>query len=139
MTDAVVSQVVTETLRTNTAPNAEVTQLAVEVLRPNGTAGLAGSAGSFTLTGNAATLTYRRILTSAVGSYSLTGNDVSFAYLPSLELLGGAFTLTGNNATLTFQRVLTCSVGAFSYTGNAATLTKITPSSSTGIALLIGL
>lgn len=72
---------------------------------------LTASAGSFTLTGNAALFQIRQA--SAVGNYTFTGNAALFRC--TLLAGTGAYTLTVNAANLT--AVLTCNTGQYTWTG----------------------
>lgn len=105
-----------------------------------------GDAGSYTLTGGAATFKYDYNLTAQTGSYALTGQDAQPAVshllngdATSYALTGGSttlihndvvyagywqFTWTGNEAGLITDRVLTSESGAYSITGGDAALTK---------------
>lgn len=86
---------------------------------------LAPDAGSYTVAGNTTTLTVARILTCDAGSYTLTGNAVTLTKASVLLPDAGAYTLTGNDATLTYQQAgsLTCDVGTYTVTGFDTTLT----------------
>ena len=61
-----------------------------------------GETGSFTLTGNDATLTVTspKLLTTDLGTFTLTGNVVNFAQQYKITIDAGDFALTGNDATL---------------------------------------
>lgn len=86
---------------------------------------LAPDAGSYTVAGNTTTLTVARILTCDAGSYTLTGNAVTLTKASVLLPAAGAYTLTGNDAALTYQQAgsLTCDVGTYTVTGFDTTLT----------------
>lgn len=105
---------------------------------------LACDTGAFTLTGNAATLSWGPkigadpgafVLTGIdaelrqgyglladVGSFTLTGNDVAFVAALSVGADAGTFTLTGNDAGLSAGYGLSADVGAFTLTGFDAEL-----------------
>lgn len=84
MTDAVVSQVVAETLRTNTSVEAQSSQIAVEVLRPNAGViySLSASAGSFSLSGGAMAPVGGVF---SAGSFVVAGQDAALTYTPKLS------------------------------------------------------
>ena len=75
------------------------------------------SAGSYTLTGNAATLLVGRKLQGSAGSYTITGNNATLKVARQFSGAAGSYTITGNNAELKFNRDLNCSVGAYQFTG----------------------
>ena len=85
-----------------------------------------GETGSFTLTGNDATLTVAAVkaIAADLGTFTLTGNVVNFAQQYKITIDAGDFALTGNDATLEQDPAITAETGAFSLTGNAATLAK---------------
>ena len=64
---------------------------------------LTAAAGSYSLTGNAATLSAGKRLTAAAGAYSLTGNASAMALARKITAAAGSFALTGNAATLTLD------------------------------------
>lgn len=82
---------------------------------------LTAETGVFTLTGNAATLTYvRRLsLTAEVGAFTLSGKAAALSV--SMPALKGTFTWTGNAASLRAARVL--------YADNLPSTTTSGPSS----------
>lgn len=67
-------------------------------------------------------------LTADTGTYSFTGNAASLSRGLSLASSAGAFNEDGNNAALAVGRIVTGSTGVFLFTGNAATFTKTTAS-----------
>lgn len=83
--------------------------------------------GSYSLTGQSATLTKTYEVTASNGSYSLTGQsaDLTWAGAGSYTLTAqaGSYSLTGQSATLLKTNVLTASNGSYSLTGQSATLT----------------
>lgn len=84
---------------------------------------LTAAQGSFTLTGEAASLTAQRKLTAGQGAYSLTGQAANLLRGFYLGAAQGTFTLAGQASGLTVQRLLTASQGAFTLTGQNAGLT----------------
>ena len=83
--------------------------------------------GTFTLTGNAATLTVAGGLNNYnlpvdAGTYALTGNPAGLRHNPDIEAGTGTFALTGQPATTRHNVRITGDRGQFTLTGNAATL-----------------
>jgi hypothetical protein len=81
--------------------------------------------GSFTTTGNAATLTRTTSGTALVaetGTFTETGKDAVLARQITLLAEAGGFSETGNAATLKRTAILPSSTGAFTETGNTAVL-----------------
>lgn len=83
--------------------------------------------GTFTLTGVNTTLKVGRKLTCTTGNFTLTGNSANLVYTPTggptytLIAQSGSFSLTGNNANLLVSRKLIASTGVFVLTGNNVT------------------
>lgn len=99
---------------------------------------LSCSAGSYTVTGQAATLTYSAgnvnySLSCANGTYNVTGQSATLTYVGaphaySLSCANGTYAVTGQSATLIYSAghanyALSCAFGAYSVTGQTATLT----------------
>lgn len=115
---------------------------------PSGGYTLTAAQGSFTLTGQATTLTVARTIAAAqgtftltgyaadllegsgyyftvdVGSYTLTGNATALQKGYLVTAVQGSHTLTGQNAGLLTTRTLSAEQGSYSLTGQDATLTK---------------
>ncbi len=99
------------------------------------------SAGSFALTGNAAGLASSRKVVAAAGTFTLTGNAAGLTLARSLVASAGAFTLTGQDASLEADRLVSASSGTFVLTGSDATLAKVgdyTLAGSAGVFTLDG-
>ncbi len=84
---------------------------------------LTAAAGSFSLAGQAAGLLANRLLTAGQGSYTLSGQDASLLVNRLLTAESGTFTLTGQDASLLASRLLAAESGSFTLTGIDATLT----------------
>lgn len=91
---------------------------------------LSGAAGSYTLTGQAATLTYapgtsatNYTLSGANGSYALTGQAASFKRGYALGGANGSYSYSGIAASFKRGYGLSGASGSYSFTGKAATLT----------------
>jgi len=82
--------------------------------------------GSFTLTGNDATLAKAspKAITAETGAFTLTGNAADLRHNPGIEAGVGAFTLTGNPADARHNVRIESSTDSFSLTGNDATLRR---------------
>lgn len=102
------------TLALRPAPNAYVTT---------------AQAGSYTLTGQAATVSRDKALAATAGSYTLSGVNATLTFTPlitgyDLTALAGAYLLTGQAATVSRDKLLTASAGSYTLTGVNADLTK---------------
>ena len=81
------------------------------------------AAGSYSLTGTAATLTVQRnyVLSCGAGSYNLTGTDADLKVQRNytLNCEAGSYILAGSNADLSVQRnyTLTCGAGSYALAG----------------------
>ena len=110
---------------------------------------LTADKGTYSFTGNAATLARAAVLASSSGNFTETGNAAGLNRGFGLASSTGAFNEDGNNAALVVARLVTGSTGVFLFTGNAATFTKTTASktlladvgafTSTGNATTFGL
>lgn len=83
--------------------------------------------GSYTITGNAATLRVSRKLVASPGAYTITGAAAGLRAGRKAAAAQGVYTLTGNPASLRVARRLIASPGTYAITGNAANLVKGTP------------
>lgn len=81
---------------------------------------LAGAAGSYSVTGTAAGVKRGRKLPAAAGSYALTGTAAGIKRGYKVVAGVGSYSLTGTNATLFKGRTLVAGVGSYSFTGSAA-------------------
>lgn len=79
-------------------------------------------AGTFTLTGQAATLSWGAKIDADRGQFILAGNDATLTNGYGIVAEMGAFTLTGRDAALTSVLSMTADVGVFALTGNDAGL-----------------
>ena len=61
---------------------------------------LSAGSGSFTLSGQAVTLSYLRALVASNGSFTLTGQSVTFSQARTLIAGSGSFTLAGQSVSL---------------------------------------
>jgi hypothetical protein len=94
---------------------------------------LVAGAGSYALSGQAATLTSQRSLSAAAGSYALSGQASTLSTQRRLSAGAGSYSLSGQSATLTTHRVLACSAGVYTLSGQSATFTN----SGGGTALVV--
>lgn len=84
---------------------------------------LVTDAGSYSVSGQNASLTQARQISADPGSYVVDGKSASFALAGSL-LAAGAFNLTGSAASLFTTRSLSANAGSYALTGFPATLTR---------------
>jgi hypothetical protein len=93
-------------------------------LRHNAT--VIGSKGTFSLTGNDATLTVKvpAVLEAATETFAFTGNPTTFRLGRNVAADRGTFLLTGNPATLSKTSSLEAERGLFTLTGGAPTLRR---------------
>ncbi len=82
---------------------------------------LSASAGSFALTGQAATINVSHTLTMSAGAFTLTGKADAVSVGRPLTASAGAFALTGRADATSWARNLALGVGTFTVTGEAAT------------------
>lgn len=87
------------------------------------TRSLSAEAGSFTYTGQTAELTVARSFNAEAGAFTYTGQNAEFARTYSFNAESGTFNYTGEPASLTATRSVNAEAGSFSYTGQNATLT----------------
>lgn len=83
--------------------------------------------GSFSYTGQDATLTPARNLNAEVGSFAYTGQDATLtktAAPKELNAEAGSFSYSGQDATLNRTYSFNAEAGSFSYTGQDATLNR---------------
>lgn len=85
---------------------------------------LTASAGSYAVTGQSATLVKGRVLTAQAGSYSLTGQSANIDYAAvtgyTLTAQAGSYSLTGQSAGINVGKVLAAQAGSYSLTGQSA-------------------
>jgi len=86
---------------------------------------LAGDAGSYAVTGNAANLLYKRIMAANAGSYTVTGTVANLLFNKNLFADAGAYSILGGDATLFKQIIMAADGGLYSYSGSDAGLTII--------------
>jgi hypothetical protein len=87
-----------------------------------GTLFVTANAGSYTLTGGAATFKRDLVVQGAAGSYALTGYSSTLIHNDVIYAGAFAFTYTGYDAGLIANKVLTADAGAYALSGNAADL-----------------
>ena len=87
---------------------------------------LVAGAGAFSFTGQTATLRVARKIGAAAGAYTMSGADAGLIYSGSgarLTAEAGSYGLTGAAATLRVARRLAADSGSYVFSGGAATLT----------------
>lgn len=103
------------------------------IFAPVATAGglytLTAQSGSYSVSGQQATLLRHRNITASAGTYNITGQSVNITYSPTtavytLTAQVGSYSITGRSATLLKSKLLSASSGSYSITGNSATISK---------------
>jgi hypothetical protein len=82
------------------------------------------TAGSYLISGNAATLKWNRLISFNAGSYAVTGNNVNLTKGYKLTIEAGSYSVSGNDVNLKADRKLSVEAGSYSTTGNAIDLRK---------------
>lgn len=85
---------------------------------------LAADAGSYAITGSAASLTAARYIAANSGSYVITGFDAALNHGFYLLADSGAYDITGFATSLLADRYLAAVAGSYAITGSAAALLK---------------
>jgi len=87
---------------------------------------ISGNQGSYSITGQTASIFKTKVIDASFGSYSLTGQNATITYAPggsyTLTADQGTYTLTGQTAGLTKSKVISAAQGTYSLAGQAATL-----------------
>jgi hypothetical protein len=102
-------------------PAAGVNQYSISALR-----------GTYSLTGQSATLTKTRLITANNGTYALTGRSITLVRSRLLTATNGVYTLAGNSATITYtpaaiSYTITALNGVYSVSGRTADITFSVP------------
>lgn len=103
------------------------TPVLVDVFKQQTGYSITADQGSYTLTGQTATLRVSRKIVAAQGSYSLTGQDAGLAYSGSARILtaaAGSYALTGQAANLRRGYRLVAAQGSYALTGQPAALKR---------------
>jgi hypothetical protein len=80
-------------------------------------------AGSYTITGQDATLLKTRIVVADAGAYTISGQDASVLVTHLLTADAGSYTISGQTASVLVGHVVTADPGAYSVAGQDAALT----------------
>jgi hypothetical protein len=80
--------------------------------------------GSYTVTGQSASLLRSKVVTANYGSYAVTGQSASLLRSKVLNANNGSYTVTGQSATLLRSKALSANYGVYTITGQSATLSK---------------
>lgn len=91
---------------------------------------LTAQKGSYSVTGQSATVLRHKSLTAQTGSYSYTGNTANITYTPNASIFTltaqtGMYTVAGQAATLYRNRRLSAQVGTYAITGVSADITHV--------------
>jgi hypothetical protein len=85
---------------------------------------LNGSAGSYSITGGAASFEYDQILQGNAGAYTITGADAGLHYDQRLVCEAGSFAITGNSCTFLYDQTIYAGAFSFIWSGQQAGLNK---------------
>lgn len=136
---AQVSQLPVEVLRTNLTPTAQISQIAVEVIRPIVPYVLTSSAGIFALTGQASLLRRGGRVAASAGASILTGQTAGSLRAYIFSVSSGAFLLSGQDASYKRPSMLICDPGAIVLTGQSSRLRQARlVHSATGAFAIVG-
>jgi uncharacterized protein YsxB (DUF464 family) len=104
---------------------------------------LAADAGSYAMTGTAASLELGREVVAATGSYTLTGAAIALELGREVTADAGSYLLTGSAASLELGREIVAAIGSYLLTGAVVTLTysgaEVVIVTDTGKRLVFGL
>lgn len=96
------------------------------IIKPAVAGGVANTlnaeAGSYAITGAAATLPVNRPLNAAAGSYSITGAAATNSVNRPLNAASGSYSVSGQATTNPVNRPVNAAGGSYTVTGAAATL-----------------
>ena len=107
----------------------EPRQIKIPVPLSGGAYSLVANSGSYSYTGQAATLLKSKVLSASSGSYSISGQAATLLKSKLLNASAGSYAYTGQSATISYvsggvNYTLVASAGAYTYTGSTATLKK---------------
>lgn len=85
---------------------------------------LTAAQGSFTLTGQAATLSRTRALAASQGSFALSGQAATLKRALNVAAAQGSFTLTGQAASFNLGHTIVAAQGSFTLSGQTATFRR---------------
>jgi hypothetical protein len=94
--------------------------------------------GTYSLSGQTATLSFGRLLSAANGTYSLSGQTATLSFGRLLTAVNGTYLVSGQTATLSFGRLLSAQNGVYSVAGQAVDISVGAPPAPTlGIELFV--
>jgi hypothetical protein len=100
---------------------------------------LAGSAGTYSISGQTATVALARPLSGSAGSYTITGQNAAVVVARKLSGLAGTYTIAGQTAVVAVARKLSGSAGSYSINGqNATVLRAVNLSGNAGVYTYAG-
>lgn len=85
---------------------------------------LSAGSGSYVYTGYAASLNKNYVLQSSNGSYSINGQNVSFTRHYEISASNGSYTISGQNAGLVYGKFIDALPGSYAITGYDATFAR---------------
>lgn len=83
---------------------------------------LSVDAGSYSITGTAASLEYGRVIAAAAGSYAITGSAATLRKNIPLTADAGSYAISGTAASLEYGRLIAAGAGSYAITGTATSL-----------------
>lgn len=91
---------------------------------------LTAQKGSYSITGQSATVLKHKLLTAQAGSYSYTGNTTNITYTPNAAIFTltaqtGAYAINGKTATISRNRILSAQTGTYTFNGVSADITHV--------------
>lgn len=112
-----------DTLGWVSASSSNALAVALEIKEAGGAAlSLDAGAGSYTLTGTAASLERGREVAAGAGSYALTGTAASLERGREVVAGAGSYSLSGQTAALEYNREVAAGAGSYALMGTAASL-----------------
>lgn len=84
---------------------------------------VAADAASYTVTGTAANLEHHSVVNAEAGTYTVTGADAGLTAAVSMAADGASYTVTGASASLEYGPAIDAEAGAYTVTGADVTLT----------------
>lgn len=79
--------------------------------------------GSYAITGQTANLAYGRVLTPLNGSYAVTGQTATLQTARTITALNGTYVASGQTSDISFGRLLSTQNGVYSVAGQAVDIT----------------
>jgi hypothetical protein len=91
----------------------------------SGAYSLIANNGTYSYTGQTATLLRNKVIEAAQGSYAITGQTAGVYRNRTLTANNGSYTVTGQDASIFKTKLITASAGSYSLSGQDATITYV--------------